>query len=175
MVVCSFGDASVNHSTAAGAINTALNATRGLPAPILFVCEDNGWASRCRPRPAGSRRRTVPTGAGLRLRRRFRPVGRPDTDQQAVDQVRAPPAGLPAPAHRPLLGHAGTDAEMAYRRAPRRSRPTTAAIRCWRPPGAAGRRARAADELERYEAIRRRGRCRGGRGRRRPARARRPR
>ena len=44
VVVCSFGDASANHSTATGAINTALNtAFRGLPVPILFVCEDNGW------------------------------------------------------------------------------------------------------------------------------------
>src|SRR6188508_3117120 len=44
VVVCSFGDASANHSTAAGAINTAINACfRGLPVPILFVCEDNGW------------------------------------------------------------------------------------------------------------------------------------
>src|SRR5918997_3226467 len=43
VVVCSFGDASANHSTAAGAINTALNtAYRGLPVPLLLVCEDNG-------------------------------------------------------------------------------------------------------------------------------------
>src|SRR5215208_646385 len=43
VVICSFGDASANHSTAAGAINTAINtAYRDLPVPILFVCEDNG-------------------------------------------------------------------------------------------------------------------------------------
>ena len=53
VVVCSFGDASANHSTAVGAINTALNtAYRGLPAPILFVCEDNGWGISV-PTPSG--------------------------------------------------------------------------------------------------------------------------
>lgn len=43
IVVCSFGDASVNHSTAQGAINTAAWASyQCSPMPILFVCEDNG-------------------------------------------------------------------------------------------------------------------------------------
>src|SRR5262245_140007 len=43
IAVCSFGDASVNHSTAAGAINAAQHcAYQGLPLPLLFVCEDNG-------------------------------------------------------------------------------------------------------------------------------------
>ncbi len=43
VTVCSFGDASVNHSTAVGAINTALHAAyQGVPMPLLFVCEDNG-------------------------------------------------------------------------------------------------------------------------------------
>src|SRR6266702_7781143 len=43
IVVASFGDASVNHSTAAGAINTASYcAYQGLPLPLLLVCEDNG-------------------------------------------------------------------------------------------------------------------------------------
>ncbi|MCW2560652.1 MAG: pyruvate/2-oxoglutarate dehydrogenase complex, dehydrogenase component beta subunit, partial [Mycobacterium sp.] len=43
VTVCSFGDASANHSTAVGAINAALHAAyQGLPMPLLFVCEDNG-------------------------------------------------------------------------------------------------------------------------------------
>ena len=53
VVVCSFGDASANHSTAAGALNTALaTAFRGLPVPVLFVCEDNGFGISV-PTPAG--------------------------------------------------------------------------------------------------------------------------
>jgi 2-oxoisovalerate dehydrogenase E1 component len=43
IVCCSFGDASANHATALSGINMARYAARqGAPAPILFVCEDNG-------------------------------------------------------------------------------------------------------------------------------------
>ena len=43
VVVCSFGDASVNHSTATGALNALSYCVhRGLEMPILLVCEDNG-------------------------------------------------------------------------------------------------------------------------------------
>ena len=43
LAVCTFGDASANHSTAQGAINAACyTAHSGLPVPLLLVCEDNG-------------------------------------------------------------------------------------------------------------------------------------
>ena len=43
IILCSFGDASANHSTAQGAFNTAgWTAYQGIPLPLLFVCEDNG-------------------------------------------------------------------------------------------------------------------------------------
>lgn len=43
IVMCSFGDASANHSTAQGAINTACwTSYQSVPLPLLFVCEDNG-------------------------------------------------------------------------------------------------------------------------------------
>ena len=43
IVMCSFGDASANHSTAQGAINTACwTSFQSVPLPLLFVCEDNG-------------------------------------------------------------------------------------------------------------------------------------
>ena len=43
VALCSFGDASANHSTAVGAINAAAHtAYRGLPMPLVFICEDNG-------------------------------------------------------------------------------------------------------------------------------------
>ncbi|APG48632.1 dehydrogenase E1 component subunit alpha/beta [Phaeobacter porticola] len=43
LVMCSFGDASANHSTAQGAINTACwTSVQSTPLPLLFVCEDNG-------------------------------------------------------------------------------------------------------------------------------------
>ena len=43
IVICAFGDASSNHSTAQGAINTACWASyQSAPMPLLLVCEDNG-------------------------------------------------------------------------------------------------------------------------------------
>ena len=43
IVLCSFGDASLNHSTAQGALNAASWAAyQKVPVPVLFVCEDNG-------------------------------------------------------------------------------------------------------------------------------------
>lgn len=43
VVLCSFGDASANHSTAQGAINTACWAAyQGAPMPLVLLCEDNG-------------------------------------------------------------------------------------------------------------------------------------
>lgn len=43
VILCSFGDASVNHSTAQGAFNTAgWTAYQNVPLPLVFICEDNG-------------------------------------------------------------------------------------------------------------------------------------
>lgn len=43
IIMCSFGDASSNHSTAQGAFNTASwTSYQSIPLPLLFVCEDNG-------------------------------------------------------------------------------------------------------------------------------------
>ena len=43
IALCSFGDASSNHASAQTAFNTAAwTAYQKLPAPVLFVCEDNG-------------------------------------------------------------------------------------------------------------------------------------
>lgn len=43
IAVCSFGDASANHSTAQGAFNAAQwTSYQSVPLPLLFICEDNG-------------------------------------------------------------------------------------------------------------------------------------
>lgn len=43
VIFCNFGDASANHSTSQGAFNAAQwVAYRGIPLPLVFVCEDNG-------------------------------------------------------------------------------------------------------------------------------------
>lgn len=43
VILCSFGDASLNHATAQSALNFAQHCSyRGIPLPLVFVCEDNG-------------------------------------------------------------------------------------------------------------------------------------
>jgi 2-oxoisovalerate dehydrogenase E1 component len=118
VVVCSFGDASVNHSTAAGAVTAALNAAyRGLDVPLLLVCEDNGYGISV-PTPTG----WVEAAYGARPGLEYvavdgsDPAGAWPTVRAAVHAVRR--------RRRPLflhlrtvrfLGHAGSDAEVSYR------------------------------------------------------------
>lgn len=120
LAVCSFGDASANHSTAQGAINAAgYTAHGGLPLPLLFVCEDNGIGI------------SVPTPAGW-IESMFR--GRPGLRYEAADgtepsrlfAVAAELADWVRTNRRPavlhvrtvrFMGHAGTDVETGYRSA----------------------------------------------------------
>ncbi|MEP6599912.1 MAG: thiamine pyrophosphate-dependent enzyme [Actinomycetota bacterium] len=117
LAVTSFGDASVNHSTAAGALNTAgYCVAQGIGLPLLFVCEDNGlgisvptpqeWVAQAAHRPGI---RYVPAdGADVDATR--------EVSAEVAQWVRATrrPALLHLRAVR-FLGHAGTDVETAYR------------------------------------------------------------
>ena len=118
LVVCSFGDASANHSTAAGAINTAAYcAYQGLPLPLLLVCEDNGLGISVRT-PAGWIGAAQSGRPGVRY---FRADGSDladvyDTALSAAEWVR----GRSAPAFLHVFtvrfgGHAGSDVEAGYR------------------------------------------------------------
>ncbi len=120
IVVCSFGDASLGHSTAVGAVNAACSASfQRLPVPMLFVCEDNGIGISV-PTPPGFlaatyRQKpglTYVAGDGTDLRSAF------DAASAAAAHVRArrSPAFLHLRTVR-LMGHAGADLEIAYRSA----------------------------------------------------------
>lgn len=118
VVVCSFGDASANHSTATGAINSALHcAFQGLPMPLLLVCEDNGIGISVRT-PRGWIESTYGSRNGLR----YFSVGGDDPQRclavarEAADWVRErrAPAFLHLRTVR-LMGHAGSDVESGYR------------------------------------------------------------
>ncbi|AGL15286.1 thiamine pyrophosphate-dependent enzyme [Actinoplanes sp. N902-109] len=118
IVVASFGDASVNHATATAAFNTAgyLQHT-GRQLPLLLVCEDNGWGISV-PSPGGWVAETLRTRPGLRY---FAADGTDlaaayDTAREAAGWVREQrrPAVLHLSTVR-LMGHAGADAEVAYR------------------------------------------------------------
>lgn len=118
IVVCSFGDASLNHSTAAGAINTALHtAYQRLPVPVLFVCEDNGYGISV-PTPAGWIEQAYGSRPGLAyaVADGFDPAGTYDAAHAAAQHVRTTrrPAFLHLRTVR-FQGHAGSDAEITYR------------------------------------------------------------
>ncbi len=117
IAVTSLGDASLNHSTAVGALNTVgYSAHRGLPMPLLIVCEDNGWGISV-PSPSGWVQR-----AAQRPELRYiaatgdDPAELRDAAADAAQYVRASrrPALLHVRTVR-YLGHAGTDVEIAYR------------------------------------------------------------
>ncbi|OUS96454.1 thiamine pyrophosphate-dependent enzyme [Rhodococcus sp. NCIMB 12038] len=118
VAVCSFGDASANHSTAVGAINTAVHsAYQGLPLPLLFVCEDNGIGISTKT-PTGWIAANFGARAGLEY---FEADGSDlpaayATAKSAADWVRShrKPAFLHLRTVR-LMGHAGSDLESAYR------------------------------------------------------------
>ena len=117
IAVTSLGDASLNHSTAVGALNTAgYCAETGLGMPLLIVCEDNGIGI------------SVPSPAGWVAQAAHRPGLRyvyadghdPDAvaavTAELVDQIRRTrrPGLLHLRTVR-FLGHAGTDVETTYR------------------------------------------------------------
>lgn len=117
IILCSFGDASVNHSVAQGAFNTACYASfQNLPAPILFVCEDNGIGISVHTAP-GWIEAAFRARPGLRY---FACDGLDLVDacvtaRQAAEYVRHSrrPAFLHMRVVR-LMGHAGTDPEGEY-------------------------------------------------------------
>ena len=157
VVMCSFGDASANHSTAAGAINTALaTAYRGLQVPILLVCEDNGLGISV-PTPTG----WIEAAYGSRPGLAYLPADGSDPATawpaiaHAVDTVRE--QRRPALLHLRTIrfgGHAGSDAEISYRK-PREIEadyardPLLASASCLRALGASE-----AEIVDRYDAIR---------------------
>jgi 2-oxoisovalerate dehydrogenase E1 component len=119
VIVCSFGDASVNHSAAQGAFNAASWAAfQKIPVPIVFVCEDNGigisvrtpdgWIeASMRSRPAI----TYVPGDGLDLVDAWEAAGK------ALAHCRRTrsPVFLHLRTIR-MLGHAGSDIEHGYHR-----------------------------------------------------------
>ncbi|WP_425270521.1 thiamine pyrophosphate-dependent enzyme [Micromonospora chersina] len=118
IVVCSFGDASVNHATATAAFNTAgWYDHTGLRIPVLFVCEDNGLGISVRS-PRGW------VAATLRARPGIRYFAADGTDVAEAYRVAGEAAAWVRRHRRPavlhlstvrLMGHAGADAETAYR------------------------------------------------------------
>ncbi|MDN5782588.1 MAG: thiamine pyrophosphate-dependent enzyme, partial [Luteimonas sp.] len=118
IAICSFGDASSNHATAQTAFNAAAwTAYQKLPAPVLFVCEDNGIGISVKT-PDGWVARNFAsrpdldyfTADGLDLAAGYGDV------QKAVEHCRRTrrPTFLHLRTTR-IMGHAGTDFEIEWR------------------------------------------------------------
>ncbi|WP_449428043.1 thiamine pyrophosphate-dependent enzyme [Rhodanobacter umsongensis] len=118
ITICSFGDASSNHATAQTAFNTAAwTAYQKLPAPVLFVCEDNGIGISVKT-PTGwvasnfQQRSNLDYffADGLDLAEGYAQV------QRAVEHCRTTrrPTFLHLKTTR-VMGHAGTDFEIEWR------------------------------------------------------------
>lgn len=118
IAICSFGDASSNHATAQTAFNAAAwTAYQKLPAPVLFVCEDNGIGISVKT-PGGWVERNFSTrrdldyfqADGLDLASGFADV------ERAVEHCRRTrrPTFLHLRTTR-IMGHAGTDFEIEWR------------------------------------------------------------
>ncbi len=118
IAICSFGDASTNHATAQAAFNSAAwTAYQGLPAPVLFLCEDNGIGISVKT-PSGwiasnyQRRSNLDYfyADGLDLAHGYGAV------RDAVEHCRRTrrPTFLHLNTTR-VMGHAGTDFEIEWR------------------------------------------------------------
>ncbi|MGA7439385.1 MAG: thiamine pyrophosphate-dependent enzyme [Luteibacter sp.] len=118
ITLCSFGDASSNHATAQTAFNAAAwTAYQKLPAPVLFICEDNGIGISVKT-PSGwvasnfERRSNLDYfyADGLDLAGGYAGV------QRAVEHCRSTrrPTFLHLNTTR-VMGHAGTDFEIEWR------------------------------------------------------------
>ena len=118
IAICSFGDASANHATAQTAFNAAAwTAYQKLPAPVLFVCEDNGIGISVKTPGGwiGNRFRHMESldyfyADGLDLASGYADV------QRAVEHCRRSrrPTFLHLRTTR-IMGHAGTDFEIEWR------------------------------------------------------------
>ena len=121
VVVCSFGDASLNHATAQSALNAAAHfAYRGERLPLLFVCEDNGYGISV-PTPEGWVEQALHGRPELAVERveGNDPAAVLTVTQELAEWVRENrhPAVLHLRTVR-FLSHAGADLETAYRSGP---------------------------------------------------------
>jgi len=119
IIVCNFGDASSNHSTTQGALNTtAWAAYQSIHMPIVFICEDNGIGISTST-PHGWIAANYKNRAGLNYLY-CDGLNLLDTYQKAKQAEKmARQQGKPVFLHMRMvriLGHAGSDAEFVYRK-----------------------------------------------------------
>ncbi|MBM2623018.1 MFS transporter [Actinoplanes sp. LDG1-06] len=120
IAMASFGDASANHAAATAALNSAgWFEHSGVRLPLLLICEDNGLGISV-PTPDGWLAAMLESRPGLRY------TSADGCDLAATYDAATEAAGYVRRERRPavlhlstvrLMGHAGADAEVAYRTA----------------------------------------------------------
>jgi len=118
VILCSLGDASVNHSTAQGAINAAQwIAYSHYPLPIVFICEDNGLGISVST-PSSWIEETIRNRPALHYLQadglNLNDVTRVAREAEQIARNKKQPVFLHIKTVR-LLGHAGSDIESQYR------------------------------------------------------------
>jgi 2-oxoisovalerate dehydrogenase E1 component len=118
VVLCSFGDASLNHSVAQGALNaTQFIAYENIPLPLLLVCEDNGIGISV-PTPKHWVQHSMQARSPIQYLAcdglNFADVYQQTQQAQYIARVKKQPVLLHMRCVR-LLGHAGSDIEHVYR------------------------------------------------------------
>lgn len=118
VILCSFGDASLNHSTSQGALNAAQwIAYKNYPLPLVFICEDNGigisvstpsnWVADTIRERSGLH---YVSGDGLNLIDTYRAA----KEAELIARQKKQPVFLHLKTVR-LMGHAGSDIESQYK------------------------------------------------------------
>ncbi|PHR61351.1 MAG: MFS transporter [Robiginitomaculum sp.] len=117
VILCSFGDASLNHSTAQGALNAAAWASyQNSPMPIVFICEDNDIGISTKT-PKGWVEANYANRAGLEY------IACDGTNNLTAYQGASEAINIARHRRKPvflhmktvrLMGHAGADIETVY-------------------------------------------------------------
>ncbi len=117
IILCSFGDASINHASALSAFNTAeWVAHQSVPMPIVFICEDNGFGISV-PTPQNWVEESFKQRSnihylqcdGLNILDTYKKA----KDAESIARIRRQPVFLHMKTVR-LLGHASSDVESTY-------------------------------------------------------------
>jgi 2-oxoisovalerate dehydrogenase E1 component len=117
VVLCSFGDTSLNHSTAQGALNAAQwIAFKHYPLPLVFICEDNGIGISV-PTPMDWVEATIKSRPALQYLRadglHLADVYQVAKAAEYLARHKKQPVFLHIKTVR-LMGHAGSDIESQY-------------------------------------------------------------
>ena len=117
VVFCTFGDASINHSTALGAVNSTLWVShQNVAMPIVFICEDNGIGISTST-PQGWLESQFANRSGLKYIKadglNLADTYKAAREAESYARVHRKPVFLHVKTVR-LMGHAGSDVENMY-------------------------------------------------------------